>query len=97
MDESLAICSLDLGGRPYSIIELGLVNPMTEDITNEDLVHFFETLATSLQANIHIQVKYGSNDHHKSEAAFKALAICLRKAIVIDSRRINVPSSKGSI
>jgi imidazoleglycerol-phosphate dehydratase len=97
MDESLATCSIDLGGRPYSVIDLDLVNPMTEDMANEDLVHFLETLSASLQANFHIRIKFGSNDHHKAEAAFKALAICLREAIAIDPKRVNVPSSKGSL
>ena len=95
MDEALALCSLDLGGRPYHVIELGLVNPMTEDMANEDITHFMETLATSLRANIHIRVQYGANDHHKAEAAFKALARCLRTASSIDPRRLDSPSSKG--
>jgi len=97
MDESLATCSIDLGGRPYHFIDLGLVNPMTEDMANEDIVHFFETLAMSLRASIHLQVKYGVNDHHKAEAAFKALAKCLRAAVVIDPRRTDSPSSKGTL
>ncbi len=97
MDESLANCSIDLGGRPYSVIDLGLVNPMTEDMANEDLTHFMETLATSLRCNIHLRVVYGCNDHHKAEAVFKALARCLRTATAIDSRRIGSPSSKGVI
>jgi len=97
MDESLAACSIDLGGRPYSVIDLGLVNPMTEDIANEDLTHFMESLATSLRTNIHIQTKYGDNDHHKAEAAFKALARCFRQATGIDPRRTETPSSKGTL
>ena len=97
MDESLATCSVDLGGRPYSVIDLGLVNPMTEDMANEDITHFMETLATSLRANIHIRIIYGLNDHHRAEAAFKALAKCLREATAIDPRRVDVPSSKGSL
>lgn len=97
MDESLASCSLDLGGRPYSVIDLGLVNPMTEDMANEDITHFMESLAISLKANIHITVKYGTNDHHKAEAAFKALARCLREATSIDPRRNETPSSKGTL
>jgi imidazoleglycerol-phosphate dehydratase len=97
MDESLASCSLDLGGRPYSVVDLGLVNPMTEDMANEDIIHFMESLATNLQANIHIWVKYGNNDHHKAEAAFKALARCLRAATTIDPRRTEAPSSKGTL
>jgi len=95
MDESLAVCSLDLGGRPYSVIDLGLVNPMTEDMANEDITHFMESLAISLRANIHIQATHGSNDHHRAEAAFKALARCLRQATGIDPRRTEAPSSKG--
>ncbi len=95
MDEALASCSIDLGGRPYHVIDLGLMNPMTEDMANEDITHFMETLATSLRANIHIQVMYGSNDHHRAEAAFKALARCLRMASSIDPRRMDSPSSKG--
>ncbi|MCJ7732205.1 imidazoleglycerol-phosphate dehydratase HisB [Candidatus Bathyarchaeota archaeon] len=95
MDEALASCSIDMGGRPYHVIDLGLMNPMTEDIANEDITHFMETLATSLRANIHIQVMYGSNDHHRAEAAFKALARCLRMASSIDPRRVDSPSSKG--
>lgn len=95
MDDSLAMCSVDLSGRPYSVIELGLENPMTEDITNEDVVHFFQSLAISIRANIHIQVKYGKNDHHRIEAAFKALARCIRAATTIDPRYTDVPSSKG--
>jgi imidazoleglycerol-phosphate dehydratase len=97
MDESLVSCSIDLGGRPYSVVDLGLVNPMTEDMANEDITHFMESLATSLKANIHIQAIYGSNDHHRAEAAFKALARCLRAAAAIDPRRSTVPSSKGSL
>ena len=95
MDDCLAMCSVDLSGRPYSVIDLGLENPMTEDITNEDLIHFFESLANNIKANIHIQVKYGKNDHHRIEASFKALARCIRLATTIDPRQMVVPSSKG--
>jgi len=72
-----------------------LVNPMIEDIASEDIIHFMESLSQSLRANIHIKVLYGNNDHHKAEAAFKALAKCLRKAVALDPRRKEVPSSKG--
>ena len=95
MDESLATCSIDIGNRPYHVIDLDLVNPMIEDIASEDLVHFMESLSQSLRANIHIKTIYGNNDHHKAEAAFKALARCLRNAVTLDSRRKDVPSSKG--
>ena len=95
MDESLATCSIDIGNRPYHVIDLDLVNPMIEDIASEDIVHFMESLSQSLRANIHLKVQYGNNDHHKAEAAFKALARCLRQAVALDPRRKEVPSSKG--
>ncbi len=63
----------------------------------EDIVHFYESLTQTLQANIHIFVEYGSNDHHKAEAATKALALSFRQAIAMDPRRKGVPSSKGVI
>ena len=97
MDCSLASCAVDLGGRPYHVVNLGLIGPLLEDVAAEDLIHFFESLATSLHANIHVKVHYGSNDHHRAEAAFKALALSLRQAVAPDPRRRGVPSSKGVI
>ena len=63
----------------------------------EDIHHFLETLAMSMQANIHVWTQYGANDHHKAEAAIKALALSLRQAITIDPRRKSAPSVKGVI
>jgi imidazoleglycerol-phosphate dehydratase len=97
MDCSLASCALDLGGRPYHAVSLGLNGPTLEDVAAEDLTHFLESLATSLNANIHIKVHYGQNDHHRAEAAFKAIALSLRQAVTRDPRRRGTPSSKGVI
>lgn len=97
MDCSLASCSLDLGNRPCSIVELKIESPSIEGMASEDLIHFFESLATELKANVHINVLYGKNDHHKVEAAFKALALSLRRAIELDPKREGVPSSKGEV
>jgi len=97
MDCSLASCAVDLGGRPYHVVSLGLRGPTVEDVAAEDLTHFLESLATSLHANIHVEVQYGRNDHHRAEAAFKALALSLRQAVARDPRRRGVPSSKGVI
>jgi imidazoleglycerol-phosphate dehydratase len=95
MDCSAASCAVDLGGRPYHVVSLDLKGNTVEDMAAEDLTHFFESLATSLAANIHIKVHYGFNDHHRAEAAFKALALSLRQALAFDPRRKGVPSSKG--
>ncbi len=97
MDCSLAFAAVDLVKRPYFKIDLKLRGKKIEDMPTEDINHFFESLATSLQANVHVYVQYGSNDHHKAEAAIKALALSLRQAIALDPRRKGVPSSKGVI
>lgn len=97
MDCSLASAAVDLSGRPYSRIDLKVSGEAIEDMPREDIYHFLETLATSLKANIHVWVHYGANDHHKVEAAFKALALSLRQAVSKDPRRMGVPSSKGVI
>ncbi|MCL2476491.1 imidazoleglycerol-phosphate dehydratase HisB [Candidatus Bathycorpusculum sp.] len=97
MDCSIAFAAVDLVKRPYGKLDLKLKGKKIEDMPTEDIVHFFESLIQTLQANIHILVLYGSNDHHKAEAATKALALALRQAITIDPRRKGVPSSKGVI
>jgi len=97
MDCSLAFAAVDLVKRPYFKIDLKLRGKKIEDMPIEDINHFFESLATSLYANVHVYVQYGSNDHHKIEAAVKALALSLRQAVAIDPRRKGVPSSKGVI
>jgi imidazoleglycerol-phosphate dehydratase len=97
MDCSLAFAAVDLVKRPYFKIDLKLRGKKIEDMPTEDINHFFESLATSLCANVHVFVQYGSNDHHKAEAAVKALALSLRQAVAVNPRRKGVPSSKGVI
>jgi len=97
MDCSLAFAAVDLAKRPYVKIDLKLKGKKVEDMPCENICHFLETFAMALRANTHIWVQYGSNDHHKVEAAFKALALALRQATSIDPRRSGVPSSKGVI
>jgi len=97
MDCSLAFAAVDLAKRPYAKIDLKLKGKKIEDMPSEDIQHFLETLTSSLQANIHLWVQYGANDHHKAEAIVKALALSLKQAIAIEPRRKGVPSSKGVI
>jgi len=97
MDCSLAIAAVDLVKRPYFKIDLKLKGKKVEDVATEDINHFFESFATALEANIHVFTQYGSNDHHKAEAAVKALALSLKQAVALDPRRKGVPSSKGVI
>ena len=95
MDEALAEASLDLVKRQFHKIELSMTRPQIEGISREDLEHFFRSLAQSLNICVHISVKYGDNDHHKIEAAIKALAVALRTASGIDRRQKGPPSTKG--
>jgi imidazoleglycerol-phosphate dehydratase len=97
MDEALAFAAVDLVKRPYAVVDLKLRGKKVEDMATEDIVHFFDTLATSMCATIHIWTQYGGNDHHKAEAAVKALALSFKQAIALDPRRSGVPSSKGVI
>lgn len=97
MDCSLAFAAVDLSRRPYAKVDLKLEGRSIEDMQTEDLYHFLESLAISMRANVHICVQYGSNDHHKAEAAVKALALSLRQAVSMDPRRSGVPSAKGLI
>jgi imidazoleglycerol-phosphate dehydratase len=97
MDCSLAFAAVDLVKRPYFKIDLKLKGKKIEEMPTEDINHFLESLASALQANVHVFIEYGSNDHHKVEAAIKALALSLRQAVAMDPRRKGVPSSKGVI
>ncbi len=95
MDEALADASLDLVKRQYHRIELSITRNQIEEISKEDLEHFFRSLTQSLNMCVHISVKYGENDHHKIEAAIKALAVALRGAASQDKKQKGPPSTKG--
>jgi imidazoleglycerol-phosphate dehydratase len=97
MDEALALASVDLARRPFSSVDLKIANPSNEGLKSEDIAHFANSLAESLEASLHLRVQYGANDHHNVEAAFKALALSLRQACTIDVRRSGPPSSKGAV
>ncbi len=96
MDDSLARAVVDLSGRAYSIRNLKLIQPNIEDLKTEDIEHFFDSFAQASKSNMHLTVLYGSNDHHKIEAAVKALALALRQAVASEPRiGDQVPSAKG--
>ena len=97
MDCSLAFAAIDLVRRPYCKIDLTITGKTIEDTRMEDIIHFLETLAFSLEANIHIWIQYGDNDHHKVEAAFKALALSLKEAVTVNPKRGGIPSAKGAM
>jgi imidazoleglycerol-phosphate dehydratase len=97
MDDSLARAVVDLGGRPYSRINIPLKGSEVEDLCIEDIFHFFESMAQASKSNIHLDLLYGTNEHHKVEAISKALALALKEACSIDPRIDSIPSAKGVI
>ncbi len=97
LDESLARCVVDLSGRPAPVVDLGLRREMIGQLACENITHWFETLAVSMRASLHVDVLRGRNDHHRAEAAFKALALTLREAVAETGRAGDVPSTKGSL
>jgi imidazoleglycerol-phosphate dehydratase len=95
MDEALAFAAVDLSGRPYAVIEAAFARPAVGALSTEMIPHFLETLATHARMTLHARVLYGSNDHHRAEALFKALGRALRQAVEMDPRRTGIPSTKG--
>ncbi len=94
LDEALARVVLDLSGRPAAIVNLGLKRELVGSIATENLTHVFTSLAMASRAALHVDVLRGENDHHRAEAAFKALALALRQAIARDGTD-QIPSTKG--
>jgi len=94
LDEALARAVIDLSGRPWPAIDLGLTRERLGEVATENLVHFFQSFAIAARAALHVDVLKGANDHHRAEAAFKALALALRAAVARTGGEA-VPSTKG--
>ena len=94
MDEALARCALDLGGRSFCVFNCSFNRPDINGFSTEMVEHFFLSLSRTLQANIHLEVLEGSNTHHKIEALFKAFAYALKQAVSITGS--SIPSTKGT-
>ncbi|MCX8205000.1 MAG: imidazoleglycerol-phosphate dehydratase [Candidatus Nezhaarchaeota archaeon] len=97
MDEALARAAVDLGGRGYANVKLELRSAQVEDVASSDVAHFLKSLASAARATLHVEVLYGSDDHHKVEAAFKSLALALRMAASLDPRIKGVLSVKEKL
>ena len=97
MDESLAQVAIDLSGRPAFVYNVHYRGSMIGNFPVELVEEFFKSVATNAKMNLHVNVPYGTNNHHIAEAIFKATAKALRHAIENDPRNPNVPSTKGSL
>ena len=95
MDESLALVSLDISGRPFLVFDAGELAPMIGNFDTELTEEFLRAFAFNAGLTLHVKILYGKNSHHKVEAIFKALGHALRIATEYDTRNTGVPSTKG--
>ncbi len=94
LDEAVATCVLDLGGRGVSVIDLALSGAPVGGVAASLWPHLLDSFARAGRFNLHLTAR-GADDHHVVEAAFKALARALRSACEKDPRRAGTPSTKG--
>ena len=98
MDEALGFVAVDLGGRPYCVVDAAFVTPRVGQLGTDLIAHLFESIAVHGRLNLHARILYGHNDHHKVEALFKAFGRALDAATRIDERLGGaVPSTKGTM
>lgn len=96
LDEALVRCVVDLSGRPWAEVHLDIRRERIGALSGENVAHAVRALATAARLCVHLDLERGENDHHKAEAAFKALALALREAVGA-SGYADVPSTKGSL
>jgi len=96
MDEAIATCVTDAGGRPYAVLDLAFGGDRIGTLGTQMIPHALESLIRTSRSTVHLSA-HGRNDHHIAEAAFKAYGIALRGAASLDPRRQGVPSTKGTL
>ena len=97
MDDALALCAVDLCGRPYLNFECEFTTERIGNLDTELIREFFYAIAYNAGMNLHIKLLSGTNNHHIAEAVFKAFAKALDMAVSKDSRIEDVLSTKGSL
>lgn len=95
MDESLATCAVDIGGRAFLVFDCDFRAEKIGDMETQMVEEFFRAFAMNAMVTLHLNLEYGQNDHHKCEALFKAFAHALKEAVKVEGDE--VLSSKGSI
>lgn len=97
MDETLAMCAIDLSGRPYFVFDAEFHSDRMGEMDTQMVREFFYAVSYAAGMNLHLKVLYGENDHHKAEALFKAFAKALDAATRTDERITDVLSTKGTL
>ena len=96
MDDALAMVAVDVSGRGYTVLELPFSDNDMAGFATDLIRHFLESFAIEARLNLHAKVLYGTNDHHKAEALYKALGRALDMATSLDQRISGeLPSTKG--
>jgi imidazoleglycerol-phosphate dehydratase len=96
LDEALARAVVDLSGRPFAALDLGLTREALGGLACENVPHVLASFAAAARLTLHVDLLKGANDHHRAEAAFKATALALRQAVG-RSGFDDVPSTKGTL
>jgi imidazoleglycerol-phosphate dehydratase len=97
MEETLVTTAVDLGGRYSFVFDVAFSASKIGDFDSELVEDFWQALAAHALCNLHVKAHYGRNNHHISEAVFKAAARALRMAVEHDPRMAGVPSTKGTL
>lgn len=97
MEETLVTTAIDLSGRYFLVFNAPFSSPKIGDFDSELVEDFWQAVAANALCNLHVLLHYGRNNHHISEAVFKATARALRMAVELDSRMSSVPSTKGTL
>jgi len=96
LDEALVRAVVDLSGRPFAAVRLDFRREQLGGFATENITHFFQSLAMRLGASIHVRCLAAENDHHRAEAAFKAVGMAIGQAMRL-SGSDSVPSTKGTL
>ena len=97
MDEALCETSVDLGGRPFLVMQCSMKHMFVRDFEVKLVEEFFRAVSVESGSNIHLSQIYGDEAHHVCEGFFKSFARALRQAKAVDPLERGVPSSKGVI
>jgi len=98
MDETLARVALDISGRPYFVWKAAFTQAKLGELDTELIEHWFHSIGQAVGITLHIELLYGTNNHHICEALFKGFARAMRIAVELDPRKGDaVPSTKGQL
>ncbi|MBH37623.1 imidazoleglycerol-phosphate dehydratase [bacterium] len=95
MDDSLCQCVIDISNRSYLKFNATYSQAKVGHFDTELVQEFFQAFVNNARINLHLDLFEGGNTHHQIEACFKAFAVCLDKATLLDSRKSGIPSTKG--